>query len=192
MDMDGVVYPFEDAFNDIYTGLGGAYQKFDHWIDFSTLPGELVGQVWSDPRLFMTGVPYPGALGTIDTILAMPDTRMFFSTSFGRRKEAGVIVASKLTWIREWWGDFDEHNFIALHAKWLLDTDMLVDDFPDHVRKWKNYHPEGTSILIRRPWNEDQLLKLERKGVIIMEDGVEGVLPIIEEQAQLKQEKETT
>lgn len=190
MDMDGVVYPFEDAFNDLYTEFGGEYQPFDHWIDFSTLPGELVGKVWDDPRLFTIRGAYPNAQLVIQAIRTMPDTRMFFATSFGRREEAGVIVRNKLEWIQKQWPGFDSHDFIAIHAKWLLDTDMIVDDFPDHVRKWKNYHPEGASVLIRRPWNEDQLLKLERRGVIIVENGVEGVLSIIDEQRTLKLEGE--
>jgi len=189
MDMDGVVYPFEDAFNALYTELGGEYQPFDHWIDFGTLPGDKIAQVWGDPRLFQSQDPYPGAVAAINQILELQNTQMFFATSFGRRAEAGVITGSKLSWVKRWWPEFDTHNFIAIHVKWLLATDMIVDDLPDHVRKWMNYNPGGTGVLIRRPWNESKLLQMSKKGDIIIENVVEGVLPIIIEKRALKESK---
>ena len=180
MDMDGVLYPFDEIFLQLYKNYGGEQNfVFDKWVDFSTLDEGIVSQVWRDPELFMSGAPIPGAVETMRALEDMPDVKVVITTSFGRVPD--VVVAAKWAWVQKWLPWFQGWNFITIHHKWLIGTDMIVDDFHNNVEAWMNKHLTGQGVLVRRPWNEAEVSRLERRGAFITDNGVQDILPLVEE-----------
>lgn len=179
MDMDGVLYPFEEAFNQLYVKYGGEPIAFDTWLDFSKLPGELVEKVWKDPNLFRINKPYPGTQAMMRRLDEMDGIEIFFVTSFGRNPD--ITVPSKWLWLKRYFPWVSERRFVAMCPKWYFRGDLIVEDFPSNIKKWRKENPAGRSILVRRPWNEDKIEEMYNAGVHIFDDGIVGLDKFIEE-----------
>jgi 5'(3')-deoxyribonucleotidase len=55
-------------------------------------------------------------------------------------------------WIRQRFGG---DSVIIERNKEKIDGDVLVDDKPDNIRKWKKAHPVGHAILFETQFNRD-------------------------------------
>lgn len=170
MDMDGVLYPFEDAFNELYVQYGGKPLPFDKWVDFSTMPGKLIGKVWEDPSLFNRSAPYPRSMEMMVALNQM-EVDMYIVTRPGRHPE--VTVPAKIAWVKKWMPWFDLRNFTTMFPKWLFNADMIVDDHPPIVDKWRKHNPNGLPILFTQPWNLDKVDWMRKRGTSIAEDYVD-------------------
>ncbi len=170
MDMDGVLYPFEEAFNELYVKYGGEPLTFEKWIDFSTMPGNLIGKVWEDPTLFNRRDPYPGALGMMVALNQM-DIEMYIVTRPGRCPE--VTVPAKIEWVKRWMPWFDLRNFTTMFPKWRFTADMIVDDHPPVVDKWRKQNPNGLPVLYTQPWNLGKVGWMRSRGASIAEEYVD-------------------
>jgi 5'(3')-deoxyribonucleotidase len=184
MDMDGVLYPFEEAFNQLYVKYGGEAIAFDHWLDFSTLPGDIVSKVWNDPKLFRLNKPYPGTQQMMKMLDEMKDVEVFYVTSFGRNPD--ITVPSKWLWLKRYFPWVSERNFVAMCAKWFFQADMIVEDFPSNIKKWQKYNPEGNAVLIRQPWNEDRVEEMQQCNVMVPKNGVADLDFIISEVQKIR------
>jgi 5'(3')-deoxyribonucleotidase len=170
MDMDGVLYPFEEAFNQLYVKYGGEPIAFDHWLDFSALPGGIVEKVWNDPDLFRINKPYPGTQQAMKELDDMADVEVYYVTSFGRNPD--ITVPSKWLWLKRYFPWVSERNFAAICVKWFFRADLLVEDFPSNIKKWKKENPEGKAMLVQQPWNEDRVDEMLELGVYISPPGI--------------------
>jgi 5'(3')-deoxyribonucleotidase len=180
MDVDGVLYPFEGVFSRLYKQYGGEEDLvFDRWVDFSTLDEDIVSRVWKDPLLFNSAEPIPGAVETMKALSEMPGVKVVITTSFGRSPE--IAVAAKWSWIQRWFPWVEGWDFITIHHKWLLATDMLVDDFHHNVEAWMKHNKPGCGVLVKRPWNKAKVPYLSARGALIAENGVQDILPWVQE-----------
>jgi 5'(3')-deoxyribonucleotidase len=171
MDMDGVLYPFEEAFNQLYVKYGGEPIEFDTWLDFTKLPGDIVEKVWKDPNLFRINKPYPGTQQAMQELDAMDDVEVFVVTSFGRNPD--ITIPSKWLWLKRWYPWINEKRFVATRAKWYFRGDLLVEDFPSNIKKWKEQNPKGDAMLVQQTWNEDGVEEMLDMGVYISPTGID-------------------
>lgn len=173
MDMDGVIYPFEDAFNELMVQYGGEPVDFTEWQDFSTMPGDIIAQIWADPSLFSRVEPYPAAIETLVALKQLTDD-LYLVTRPGRNPE--ITIPSKIRWVQQYMPWFDIRYFTTMFPKWLFRADMIVDDHPPIVDKWRKQNEEdGMAVLLSRPWNEDKQKWLKRRGAEIAKDYVDVI-----------------
>ena len=179
MDMDGVLYPFEEAFNTLLVKHGEEPIAFDRWLDFSTMPGDGVEKVWKDPDLFRLGKPYPGTQEMMLKLHEIDDIEVYYVTSFGRNPD--ITVPAKWLWLHEHFPWVSERNFAATCVKWLFRADLIVEDFPSNISKWLRFNPEGNAVMIRQTWNENRVKAMKKRGVAVFDDGVAGLDEFIKE-----------
>jgi 5'(3')-deoxyribonucleotidase len=177
MDMDGVLHQFDKVFNKLYVEYGGEPQAFDEGVDFGQMEQSITSQVWLDPRLFRVGEPYADAVEMMNTLRYIEGVHVFIVTSFGRNPE--IHVPGKWGWLQEHMPWVNSRDFITIADKWLLQVDMLVEDFHGNILKWQKANPTGDPVLIHRPWNASKADKLERRGVHVLRDGVQSVPELV-------------
>jgi len=176
MDMDGVLYPFEEACSELYVQYGGEPLVFDKWVDFSTMPGDLMTKVWEDPTLFKRSDPYPGAIEMMVALQQMEELDVYIVTRPGRNPN--ITIPAKIEWVTKWMPWFDLHNFTTMFPKWLFSSNVIVDDHPPVVDKWRKYNLMGLPVLFSRPWNADKVEWMQRRGAFIAKDYID-VLDVI-------------
>jgi len=187
MDMDGVLYPFDKAWNTICVSHGGPPHDFNDWVNFSEVFGDaLVEAVWADPNLFRVEKPYEGAVEMMQKLEEMkPLVEVFILTNPGRTID--VTIPAKWAWIQEWFPWIDAYHFVTAHAKWYFKTDMIVEDFPGNLEKWVKHNPTGEPVLIERPWNIHNHRKMKNLGAQIL--GVDEVAMFVYNMAGSKEIK---
>lgn len=164
MDMDGVLYPFDDAFNEVIVEYGGEPQDFSEWKDFSTMPGDTIEKVWKDPTLFSRSPPYPAAIEMMVALNQM-DINLYIVTRPGRNPE--ITIPAKLQWIHEYMPWFDLRNFTAMFPKWYFKSDMIVDDHPPIVDKWRKHNPDGLPVMFEQKWNHKKSAWMKQRGATV-------------------------
>jgi 5'(3')-deoxyribonucleotidase len=178
MDMDGVLYPFDLAFNELSLKHGGPEHDFKNWINFSEVFGdEVVDKIWGDPTLFNCQPPYMSATLGMAELRDMPGVEVFVVTNPGRNPE--ITIPAKWAWLQHNFPWIDAYHFVTMHAKWLFKTDMIVEDFPGNINKWVKHNPGSTAVMIERPWNQTEVPKLLRKNVYVLSRGVETVPALV-------------
>jgi 5'(3')-deoxyribonucleotidase len=146
---------------------GGEPQIFDEWKDFSTMPGELITKVWKDSSLFNRVAPYPGAIEMM-VALNLSGAELYIVTRPGRNPE--ITVPAKIAWVKEWMPWFNIRNFTTMFPKWHFKADMIIDDHPPIVDKWRKHNPDGMPVLFQQKWNMTKVEWLRRRGAYIAED----------------------
>jgi 5'(3')-deoxyribonucleotidase len=186
MDMDGVLYPFDRAFNRVIEKHGGKRHDFRGWINFSEVFGdEIVDKVWEDSDLFRIEDPYDGAVYAMQQLDAMEDVQVYFVTNPGRNPH--ITIPAKWEWIQEHLPWVHHYQFVTTHAKWLFQADMIVEDHPPNIEKFLKYNPTKEATLIMRPWNERKVKRLLDKGVYAVSEV--ATLALVMDYMQRKAEK---
>lgn len=169
MDMDGVLYPFDQAWNAVCEAHGGKAHDFSEWINFSEVFGDsLVDEIWHDPTLFQIEKPYVAAYEMMQELAEMQDfVEVFIVTNPGRTID--ITIPAKWNWVQKYFPWIDAYHFVTMHAKWFFKTDMIVDDFPGNVRKWLRQNPTGEAVMIEQPWNTGEITKIRNLGGLVMD-----------------------
>ena len=72
-------------------------------------------------------------------------------------------------WLSKWGFDFDEIHFT--HEKWSIDVDVLVDDSPSKLKKFKDRSVAyGNPICYKQTWNSelhDEMMSIDRLSDLI-------------------------
>lgn len=167
LDMDGVLYPFPDAFNALYSEFTGERLIFDGWLDFSSLPGEAVSAVWNNPQLFLHAEPYEGAVDMVQGLMEIPSVALYIVTSPGRSID--ITIPSKWQWLQHWMPFVPHDHFVTMTHKQYFRASMLIEDYASNVVSWLTYNPTGDTVLISRPWNESRQQELKNLGTEVMD-----------------------
>jgi len=182
MDMDGVLYPFDKAWNAVCVAHGGAPHDFTDWINFSEVFGDsLVEEIWADPALFQVENPYIEALPMMQELEEMkPHVEVFIVTNPGRNID--VTIPAKWAWIQKWFPAIDAYHFVTMHPKWYFKTNMIVEDFPGNIEKWLKHNPTGDAVMIEQNWNKDKIPAMRNRGALVMdlEDVVDCVRTLMD------------
>ena len=67
-------------------------------------------------------------------------------------KQSQTWCYDRTIWIERHFGDISKNVIYASHKE-DVPGDILIDDNPENLRKWKTAHPDGEAILFRQPWN---------------------------------------
>lgn len=176
VDMDGVLYPFDTAFNKLSKKYGGPTHDFKAWVDFSKTYGDdIVDKVWHDPTLFNSEPPYPKAIEGLKALYDIPGVKPLIITNPGRNPE--LSITAKWHWLQKYAPFVHHYDFITMHPKWLMNLDMIIEDNHDNVLSCLKAHPDTSvyqAVLVSRPWNEKYQTKLMRRGAYVVE-GIEQV-----------------
>lgn len=180
LDMDGVVYPFVDAFSYLYKKLGGQgpveWSGWDCYTGF--LSQDVVSAVWEHPDLFSCAEPYPFAVTAVEEILDL-GYDVYFVTSGGRSPD--LSIAAKWKWIQEFFPGWGWKRFVALHDKFRFSANIMVDDKWHNVKSWLDFDFEReTGILVERSWSEYKHSE-DFAGRYYVTGGIEYVPRILEE-----------
>lgn len=179
MDIDGVLYPFDIAFNRLVEKYGGEPHDFQKWINFSEVFGdEVVDKVWNDPDLFLSEEPYPEVEYVMEKLRTMKDVKVYFVTNPGRNLP--ITIPAKWAWVQKHFPWLHPYQFVTTHAKWLFRTDLLVEDHAPNIEKFLKFNPDKIGMIIERPWNKRQIAKLMNKGVYVMPRGITGLATVVE------------
>jgi len=182
MDMDGVLYPFDDAWNTICVEHGGQPHDFKDWVNFSEVFGDaLVDAIWHDPKLFQIKEPYPEAVQMMQQLEEMsPFVEVYLVTNPGRNID--ITIPAKWAWVQQWFPWITAYHFVTMHAKWLFKADMIVEDFPGNIDKWLKANPVGDAVMISRRWNTNKKTAVIKQGAVVLglEDVVEYVRSVMD------------
>lgn len=177
VDMDGVLYPFDKAFNRLSKKYGGPQHDFKAWVNFAeTFGDKVVEKVWHDPSLFQIEDPYPRCIQALKDIHSMKNVKVLIITNPGRNPE--ISVPAKWAWLQKHAPFVHHYEFITMHPKWLMHLDLLVEDNHDNAKAClKKGYVERVG-LVSRPWNEKYHKKLIDKGAYVAK-GLEFVPPLV-------------
>jgi len=68
-------------------------------------------------------------------------------------RRAEFAVRDKRRWMKKYFPKFELANMIFAHRKHLVRGDLLIDDKPEHLDKWKSLNPDGISATIEWKYN---------------------------------------
>jgi len=153
VDLDGVVYDWTGIYLRLYHELSGEELPPDfrwEWHFMRQLPNtKAKSAITKSSRLWTEGVAYPGAIVALRELCLTHDT--YIATQPGPRPD--IAVPGKVAWLKRTAPWFDVERLICIKHKHLLQADSLIDDRPENLVTWMVANPQGTGILIARPWN---------------------------------------
>lgn len=159
IDIDGVIYKFEDALRDYLRSKGETrylpdaqqWNFYEQWgmsrTDFNFICNKAV----DDGHLFWKGEAYDGAQEAIQRLLdAGHEVILITARNYGK---PGNTALATTDWLRD--NDIEYHE---LHTDVRDKTSIPVDYYIDD--KWENFEavrdtPKTLAFLMDRPWNKD-------------------------------------
>lgn len=111
------------------------------------IPDRDVKQIWLTPGFFLDVKPLPGALQALTRLHAVGHDILIVTAS------PPIALVDKERWLAEHLPWFSHENLIACHRKELIPGDVMFDDGPHNLEKWKAAHPGGVAICMDRPYN---------------------------------------
>ena len=69
-------------------------------------------------------------------------------------RKADYAISEKRIWIKKYFRRFDLCNIVFAHRKELVRGDVLFDDKPSHLTKWKAENSDKHTATISYPYNE--------------------------------------
>ena len=152
VDMYGVLYDWTGIYLKLYQEFSGEELPLDfrwEWHFMRQLPNtKAKSAITKSARLWTEGLPCSGAL---DGLRALSAHDTYSATQPGPRPD--IAVPGKIQWLTRFAPWFDIERLICIKHKHLLRADALIDDRPENLVTWMVANPQGTGILIARPWN---------------------------------------
>jgi len=75
-------------------------------------------------------------------------------------RKADYAIKDKRKWMLKYFPWFDASNMIFAHKKHLIRGDLLFDDNPEHLKKWKAVNKKSMTATIDYPYNRDAKVNL--------------------------------
>ena len=154
VDMDGILVDFLAGFLRAYNQkYGDMLRKADivEW-ELSRVVKPACNEagvlsILDEENFFDRLRPLPGAVESILHLDALGH-EVFIATAAGSADSA----RAKLTWIQHYLG-WSRRRVIITHQKHLIDADVLIDDKPLMLRRWKAQRPDARAMTIAYPYN---------------------------------------
>lgn len=155
VDLDGIVVDFLRVFLRAYNGkYNDTLRKADiiEW-EVSRIVKPLCGVagvlgILDEDRFFDRLRPLPGAIEGVLQISQELGHEVLIVTAAGSADSA----RAKLTWVQHYLGWGRRRVIIGDH-KHLIDADVLIDDKPLTLRRWKAERPNARAMTIAYPYN---------------------------------------
>ena len=157
IDMDGImIIDMLQQWLDKYYKLSGDRVNASDVVtwsvdDFIERP-DLLSKVLEKPLFHKELLPTSSFVSVFKKLMKL-DLDIIVLTQPARR--ADFSVRDKRDWMKELFPKFELSNMIFAHRKEMIDGDVLFDDNPEHLRKWKKRHPKGITATIEHPYNID-------------------------------------
>lgn len=104
------------------------------------------------PGLFRNLPPLPGAIEGVRALLEQGHSVHIVTAA------PDGSATEKIEWVKEWLPFLDPKRVIICYDKFLVDGDVLVDDSPNNLIKWRHTHPEGRTVTIKYPYLADTVV----------------------------------
>jgi 5'(3')-deoxyribonucleotidase len=147
IDVDEVLADFHTPFLSVVERVLGrrmTMDEFPEWDLFKAFEPDdrkLVFDAMCEPHYCLN---FPVAEGALEAVKALreivevtPVTRPFPSPTW---------VYDRTLWLKEHFG-FEDIEIVNTGAKYLVWGDAFLDDHPENVVSWEEYHPEGVAML---------------------------------------------
>ena len=108
--------------------------------------------------LFHAVKPLPGAIRGVQAIknIKLSDNTPAYDINF---LTAAIVtpyaLSEKAEWMKEYFPFINPKNIIYAYRKELVKGDIFIDDSPKNLESWKKAWPNGTTIAIDYPYNQN-------------------------------------
>ena len=147
--MDGIlvnmVPPWLEKYNEL-TGESVTEESRLLWdcVEFVKYPDVLLGLL-TQPGFFRNMNPYSGAIEYTQRLMDEGYDVVFVTTP---PRTSEYAIKDKRLWIEEYFPKFDLNNIIFCDRKELVRGDILIDDSPHNISKWKKVNPKNLTASI--------------------------------------------
>lgn len=163
LDVDGVLANFIEASLRVLRAVGVSAEHDDvtswHLEDSLGLTNKQRGwlmEAWSEPGFCSMIPPYAGAREGVDALREVADVYAVTAPMWSSPTWQG----ERTEWLVKHFA-FDRKDVVSTHAKYLVAGDVLVDDKPETVAKWRQWGRitgrghTGLGVLWDRPYNRN-------------------------------------
>jgi len=160
LDIDGVVANFTEKVVEIYNQRHLPPIRFEDFKSFSfeecfSPPVvERIVQIFNEPGFFASLQPLPRAIEIVD--LLSKDHHVEICTAPPHNVNP-LAISEKISWALQHWPHLGRQVTVTTN-KYLVKSDILIDDSISNITKWCMHHPQGHGFLVSQPWNADILV----------------------------------
>lgn len=118
--------------------------------------------ILDEPGFFFNMEPMPGAVKYFQKLVD-DGYRVLIVTQPPRRAE--MAVRDKRRWVSKYFKNYDLMNMFFCHHKEQIRGDVLFDDKPAHLEKWKQVNPDGLTATL--DWKYNTKSKVDFRGDLV-------------------------
>jgi 5'-nucleotidase len=153
IDMDGIAADLMDKVLSLYNAEHGTSYGHEHVTDWSfgkCIPGgNKIFRYMDAPGFFRDLKPIPGTVRTLKELHAAGHDLHILSTPHLR----GTCAQDKLAWVEEHLPFIGSRNTMLVRHKEMVKGDVLIDDKPETIEKYRRTWPKSFLATIAYPYN---------------------------------------
>lgn len=156
-DLDSVLASFLENIIQIYNSRFNAVltaEDFKHYAfadSFGQEVADRIVAIFHEPGFYKDLIPLPGALETVDELLARGHTIEIVTAP--PSTHSPHAAGEKIEWVSKWFPALAK-NVTVTKNKFYVATDMLIDDYAHNIEKWCKSNSSGLGFLVNQPWNK--------------------------------------
>lgn len=112
--------------------------------------GAKVFDILKEKDFYENALPIPGAISSVNSLIKDPEIEIYVVSAFMGN---GAQAQGKCAWLESYLPSFPVDNIILCHDKYLIDGDVLIDDYEGNIRDFIEYDPMRSGILFGAPHN---------------------------------------
>src|SRR3990167_1827001 len=114
---------------------------------------KILNKILLSKGFFQKPEPYLDVLEVLPKLLKDERFDIFIATQVPR--SSPYAGWDKREWLRRWLPTFDLEKFISIHHKYLLQTDIILDDHPKHLKQWLDEDSTKVSVCMDHLYNRE-------------------------------------
>lgn len=154
VDMDGIIADLMGRLLGLYNLEFGTYythSQITNWNFDKCVPnGKVLYKYMSSPGLFKSLDPIPGAIEALRALKKAGHELHIATTPYIK----GTCSQDKLDWVEQYLPFIGGRNTILIRDKTMLKGDVLIDDKPDTIERYRATWPVSVIASIAYPYNE--------------------------------------
>lgn len=148
VDMDGVLVDLCTYWLDLYYQKTNELVREEDLVDFDMFKQvkqpKVLNKILLSKHFFSNPKPYKDTLEYFPKLLKDERFEVFIVTQCPRDSERAMF--EKRMWLRKYFVDFDQKNFISAHKKYMIDADFLLDDNDRHLEDFRNENKKSVCM----------------------------------------------
>jgi 5'-nucleotidase len=164
--MDAILADLTTRWLEIYNEEFGASLTTDdvtNWGYEGVVPAEHLDAfhaIIARPGMYLDLPVIDGAQEAVSYLGALPDVELFILTAAKTKVYTGM---EKMLWLEKHFPSFDRKHFMPVYYKEMVKGDVLIDDSPKNIHKYRRAWPDALIYAIEYPYNNDSRTKREAK-----------------------------